>query len=218
MGGGLLFIFGIRHISALVSFTLSIFVTAAILLEFIRGTRVRREMSGEGYLKAFFTLLRRNKRRYGGYIVHLGVILVFVGVTGKAFKSEKVATLAQGESLTIKDYTLRYENRSEYPTQNKHVVATTLSVYKEGKKVGVLTPAKNFYKGQEQPTTEVDVLSTLKEDLFIILAGYDEERATFKAIINPLIIWMWIGGYVLTLGGIIVLWPDKKRRKGTKKK
>ncbi|NOX97096.1 MAG: heme lyase CcmF/NrfE family subunit [Nitrospirae bacterium] len=211
VGGGLLFVLGIRNTTALISFTLSIFVTATILLEFIRGTKARREMTGEGGIKAFLSLVWKNKRRYGGYIVHLGIIFIFVGVTGSVFKVEKVATLVKGESLTIKDYTLRYNGLSRYPTQNRYVIAATLSVYKEGKKIGILTPRKNFYEGQDQPTTEVAVRSTLKEDLFVILAGYEGEKATFKAIINPLMVWMWIGGYVLSLGGVIILWPDRKR-------
>ncbi len=215
-GGIVLFIMGIRNTLALISFTLSIFVATTILTEFIRGTMARREMTGEGRLKAFFTLIRKNKRRYGGYVVHIGIILIFIGVTGKAFKSEKVVTLTKGESSTVKNYTLRYDSYSEYPTRNKYIVATTLSIYKEGKKVGILTPEKDFYKGQEQPSSEVAIRSTLEEDLYVILAGYKNGSATFKIIINPLMSWMWIGGYVLVLGGIIVLWPDRKRRKGAK--
>lgn len=215
VGGTTLFLLGIKHPYALISFALSSFVTATIVLEFYRGARARHKMAKEGYLRAFFSLIWRNKRRYGGYIIHIGVVMIFVAIIGSsAFKSEKQATLKRGESLTIKEYTLRYENMSSYPTQNKYVVATTLSVYNQGKKVEMLTPEKNFHRGQEQPTTEVAIRSTLEEDLYVILAGYDRDgTATFKVLINPLVAWLWIGGVVLAIGTIIVMWPDKREKR-----
>lgn len=215
IGGIIVFRWTIQHPYALVSFTLSIFVAATIIIEFFRGSKVRREMRREGHLKSFFNLIRRNKRRYGGYIIHIGIVLIFVGITGSsAFKSEKLVTLKKGESLTIKDYELRFENLSSYPTQNKYVTAATLSVYRKGKKLGTLRPERNLHRNQEQPTTEVAIRSTLVEDLYVILAQHDEDgRATFKVLINPLIVWMWIGGFVLAGGAMIVMWPDKREKR-----
>ncbi len=176
---------------------------------------MRRKMRREGYIKSFFNLTRNNKRRYGGYIIHIGIVLIFVGITGSsAFKVEKVETLAKGESLTIKGYQLKYEDFSSYPTQNKYVTAATLSVYRRGKKLATLRPEKNLHRNQEQPTAEVAIRSTLREDLYVILAQYDQDgRATFKVLINPLIMWMWIGGFILTGGAIIVMWPDKREKR-----
>jgi len=216
IGGIIIFGWTTQHPWALTSFTLSIFAAAAIIMEFIRGTKVRREMKREGYLKSFFNLIRRNKRRYGGYIIHIGIVLIFVGITGSsAFKSEKLVTLEKGESLTIKGYELKYENFSSYPTQDRYVAAATLSVYRKGKKLGTLRPERNLYRNQEQPTTEVAIRSTLVEDLYVILAQYEEDvRATFKVLINPLFVWVWIGGFVVLAGGaIVVMWPNKREKR-----
>jgi cytochrome c-type biogenesis protein CcmF len=209
--GIVLYVFGIKHIPALFSFVFSIFVFATIILEFYRGTKARSKMTKENYIKAFFNLIWRNKRRYGGYIVHIGVILIFVGATGKAFKYEKIATLKKGEKMKVKNYTLRYDNYSTYSTQQKEVFITTMTVFKNNKKIGVVRPEKDYYKNQDQPTTEVAVFTTLKEDLFIILAEINENNAvTFKTIINPLIVWLWLGGFVIFFGGLLVLLPDKR--------
>lgn len=216
IGGTIIFGWTIQHPWALTSFTLSIFVVATIIMEFIRGTKVRREMKREGYLKSFFNLIRRNKRRYGSHIIHIGIVLIFVGITGSsAFKSEKLVTLEKGESLTIKGYELKYENFSSYPTQDRYVTAATLSLYRKGKKLGTLRPERNLYRNQEQPTTEVAIRSTLVEDLYVILVQYEEDgRATFKVLINPLMVWIWIGGFVVLAGGVIVvMWPNKREKR-----
>lgn len=214
IGGIVILAWGVRHPYALISYILSIFVAATIIIEFVRGSKARRKMRREGYLKSFFNLTRGNKRRYGGYIIHIGIVLLFVGITGSsAFKVEKVETLAKGESLTIKNYQLKYEDFSSYPTESKQVTTVTLSVYREGKKVATLRPAKNLFRNQEQPTTEVAIRSTLREDLYVILAEYDQDgRVTLKVLINPLVMWMWIGGFVLSGGAIIVMWPDKREK------
>ncbi len=204
---------GMREIYAIISFSLAGFVVATIVSEFYRGTRARREISGRGWSAAFRSLVARNRRRYGGYIVHFGVVLLFIGATGKAFVKETKVTLAKGETARIGEYTLTYRGKSTYPNRNRFVVAAPLEVTKNGKSLGTLIPQKRFYKTAEQPTTEVAIRSTLKEDLYIILAGYDEEKASFKFILNPLTAWLWIGGVVMTLGTIIAIWPDKNERR-----
>jgi cytochrome c-type biogenesis protein CcmF len=125
---------------------------------------------------------------------------------------EKQIALNKGDSFRIKNYTVRYDSLSRYPTANKEVVAATLSVYNAGKRVALLTPEKNLHKGQDQAATEVDIHSTLKEDLYVILAGYEGETATFKVLVNPLVVWIWIGGGVMGLGTIVALFPDRRRR------
>jgi cytochrome c-type biogenesis protein CcmF len=160
-------------------------------------------------------MVNRNKRRYGGYIVHVGVVLIFVGITGSAFKVEKQATVNKGESFTIKNYTLRYETLTRYPTANKEVVAASLSVFNGGEKMGVLYPEKNFHQGHDQPATEVAIHSTLKEDIYVVLAGYEEDTVTFKVLVTPLVIWIWIGGTVMALGTIFAMLPDRRKLRGT---
>lgn len=214
VGGIVLYLSGIRQLYPFLSFTISLFVIATIFLDFYRGGRARKEITGGSFPGPLWALLTRNKRRYGGYIVHLGIVLIFVGITGSAFKMEKQITVNKGDSFEIKNYTIRYDSLARYPTANKEVVAVTLSVYNAGKRVAVLTPEKNLHRGQDQPATEVAIHSTLKEDLYVILAGYEGETVTFKVLVNPLVVWIWIGGGVMGLGTIVALFPDRRRRSG----
>ncbi|MEE8448595.1 MAG: heme lyase CcmF/NrfE family subunit [Thermodesulfobacteriota bacterium] len=205
---------GMRNGYGIISFSLSVFVVTTILLEFLRGASARHRLTGESYLTSLFNLTRRNKRRYGGYIIHFGVILMVLGITGVMnFKVEKEASLRQGQTLTFNQYTVRYGGLTSWKEPHRDVVAATLNIYNGGKRVATLKPEKAFHKGQDQPTTEVAILSTFKEDFYAILAGWDDQgTAQFKFLINPLVIWLWIGGGVITLGAIMVMWPDRRRR------
>ena len=214
IGGVVILRWTIQHPYALISFVLAIFVAATIIIEFARGTKARKEMTKEGYLKSFFSLITRNKRRYGGYIIHIGMVCLFVGITGSsAFKVEKLETIRKGESFTIKDYQLELVGVDSYPTQNKYITSATIAVHREGKKIGTLRPEKNFYPSQEQSFTEVALRSTLKEDLYVILTQYSEDgSATFKVVVSPLIMWMWLGGVVLVAGTILAMWPGRREK------
>ncbi len=207
--------YGLRELYPIISYTFCIFVTVTILMEFWRGTIARRKTSGENYLLALGRLIWKNKRRYGGYVVHIGVILCFIGITGSsAYKQEKQITVKPGESFTIGDYTLKYEKYSSYPTQSKVVTAAIVSVFKDGKKIDVLTPEKNLhFKSSDQPVTEISLHWNLKEDLYLLLAGFSGEgMVTFKVLVNPLMVWIWIGGIVMAIGSIIAIWPDKRKK------
>ncbi len=208
-----LFILGIREWYALVAFAVCSFVLFTILYEWFRGTRARHRMRTENYLKAFWGLIGSNRPRYGGYIVHIAIILIAIGIIGSSFYNvEKEATLIPGESITIKNYTLTYENMDNYQTQSKTVVTATLSVYNQGKLIGKLIPEKYFHRSYEQPVTEVAIRSTLIEDLYVILIGWDEDGTTaFKVLVNPLVNWIWIGGVVFVLGGLIAFWPERRK-------
>ncbi|HEY81907.1 MAG TPA: heme lyase CcmF/NrfE family subunit [Dehalococcoidia bacterium] len=212
--GIVLFILGIRQWLALVALPLCGFVLFTILYEWWRGTRARHRMRSENYLKAFWGLIMTNRPRYGGYIVHIGVIIMAVGIIGSSlYGVEKEATLTQGESMSIEDYTLTYENMDFYETESKAVVTATLLVSNQGKLLGRLLPEKYFHRSFEQPVTEVAIRSTLVEDLYVILVGWDEDGTTaFKVLVNPLVNWIWIGGVVLVLGGLIAFWPEWRRQ------
>ena len=210
--GVVLFALGIRHVYALIALSLSAFVTATIVSEFYRGARVRRRKSGHGWIRSFAELVGRNRRRYGGYIVHFGVVLFVVGATGSAFVTEKEAVLGEGESVQVGDYTLTYEGMSTYTSLNRQVFAATLDVSKGGRSVGTSVPQKRLYRTWDQPTTEPAILSTLVEDLYVILIGFTDQGARFKILINPLMVWLWIGGVVLTVGTLIALWPTEAKR------
>lgn len=213
----ILFWAGIKQSYVLFIFFLCLFVVFTILLEVLRGTRARHRTTGRNYAAALVNLIWRNKPRYGGYVVHLGIILIAVGiVSSSVYKAEESATLAYGESMYINDYALTYEDLTSYPTATKVVVTATLSVYNgKGDKLGVVAPAKIFHQRQEQPVTEVAIRTTLREDLYVILTGWEGEMATFKVFVNPMVVWMWIGGGVLLVGTVVAFWPDAREKRKT---
>ena len=208
----ILFVFGIRTVYTLISYALCIFVSATLFLEFFYGAQTRHSVFKEGYHKALWNLVVRNKRRYGGYVVHFGVVLVFIALSANTFNSEKQITLKKGESFSFKGYKIRYDSLVDYPTATKHVVAATLSLFDNDHRQAVLTPEKTLFKNQEQPTTEVAIHTTLKEDLYVILAGYGADWITLKVLINPLVVWLWIGGVIMGIGTLIVMLPDRRRK------
>ncbi len=216
VGAALLYLLQIRSFIALTTLTLCIFVSINLFLEFFTGMRTRHSLLKEGYLQALWNLVARNKRRYGGHIIHFGVVLLFMAMSGSAFNMEKQITVNKGESFKIKQYTLKYDGLSEYPTAGKDRAVATLTVFNDNHKLGILSPEKALFRGQEQPTTEVAIHTTLKEDLYVILAGYGKDWATFKVLVNPLVVWLWIGGGIMSLGTVIVMLPDRRKRKKIK--
>lgn len=211
IGGFVIFFSGITQTYPLMSFTLALFVLLSISSEFYRSAGARKRMAGENVVKAAWSIVTRNKRRYGGYIVHVGMALIFVGITGNALKTEIQATVKKGETFEIKNYTLRYEGLSRYPTAQMDVVVAALSVFSGGEKITVLNPEKNFHRGQDQTASEVAIYTTLKEDLYAILAGWEDDVATFKVLVNPLVAWLWIGGIVMGLGTLFAMLPNYKK-------
>lgn len=212
----ILLIAGMRHLYALISFALSVFVTITIVTEFHRGAVARGHTNGESYLVALWRLLMKNKRRYGGYVVHFGMVLIFIGVTGAAFTEEAEKQLKPGETLQIRNYELVYQDTKQFEDANKVVIESSVVVKRDGKMLDTIFPQKHFYIVQEQPTTEVALFSNLREDLYVVLGEHQAETnaATFHVYLNPLVTWVWLGGMVLTIGTIITLLPDARERTG----
>jgi cytochrome c-type biogenesis protein CcmF len=210
-----LFALGVRGFYALLSFSLSAFVLATIAREFYRGTRAIRTKSERGWSGSLVTLISRNRRRYGGYLIHVGVVLAFVGATGKAFVRETKVTLAVGESAEVGDYTLTFRGISQFQNLNRTGIAANIDVSRDGEAIGEILPQKRFYGNSEQPTTEPAIRSNLAEDLYAILVEYSDGRATFKFLVNPLMAWLWIGGLVLTAGTLVAMWPEGTGRRST---
>ncbi len=208
-----LYLLNIRSFYSLTSFSFCIFVMITLVLEFMNGTKTRHKVFKESYIKALWNLVATNKRRYGGYIIHVGVVLTFLAFTGNAFNTEAQVSLKKGEFFDVSKYRLRYDGLSNYPTANKHSVVAALTLFNKGHEKTVLLPEKALYRNQDQPTSEVAIHTSLKEDLYVILAGYDEDVATFKVLVNPLVVWLWIGGVVMAVGTIIVMLPDRRKRK-----
>ncbi|HEX9666639.1 MAG TPA: heme lyase CcmF/NrfE family subunit [Thermodesulfobacteriota bacterium] len=212
----ILLLFGMRHIYALISFGLCAYVTATVFVEYYRGIRVR-VRRGENYLRAFGRLISKNRRRYGGYIVHLGVVLVVIGITGSSvFVKQKEATLKTGESMSVGDFTLRFDDLNQYTTDAKHGTAASLSVFDGERKIGAMAPEKNLYKysGNREinQETEVAILSSFTHDLYVILSNFQDGSASFRVLINPMVSWIWAGGVVLLLGAIVIMWPTPSKK------
>jgi len=210
---------GMRDFYALMAIALGAFVAATVVQEFARGTRARHRQYDEPYALALGRLLGRNRRRYGGYIVHTGMVILFIAFAGMAFKSETEATLRPGESTVLKSpygwtYTFTHLGVSQYDALNRQVTAATLEIARDGKRLGVLTTEKRQHvdglgRPTFQPSTEVGIRSDLREDLYVVLAGLvnGTEQAVFRFTINPLVWWVWYGGMIVALGGLIVMWP-----------
>jgi len=212
--GVVIFVMGVKEPFALLSFTVCAFVASSILWEFLRGTIARRRSIGEDYLLAFRRLMAKNRRRYGGYLVHLSMVIITMGVVGSSiYQTEYQVTLAEGETVTVKDYTLEHEGFWVENSPAKHRFATPLGVYRGDRRIATLVPEKNFHWNVEQWVTEVAIRTSLKEDFYVILAGFAEDgSATFQILINPLVVWLWIGGGLLLLGTTVALWPEAKGR------
>ncbi len=207
-----LLLIGIRQWLPMLFFFSSAFVLATVYLEFSRGTQARMAMVRDPAPVAFLRLVERNKRRYGGFIIHTGVAILFVGIAASSFfKIEKDVTLKPGTFFTAGDYTIHYRDLREMNDPHKQVVRAGMEIYKGDKALGFVYPERHFYKNQDQPTTEVALLSLLKEDVYLILTGWDENAtASFKIYINPLVGLIWRGGLIMALGGLIVLLPNFK--------
>ena len=210
---------GLRDFYPLVALSLAGFVLGTVAQEFYRGIRARMSLHGEQMLLALAHLIARNRRRYGGYIVHVGIVIYFVAFTGLAFKVKHETVLLPGAVDTIRSpfghtYTLTHLGVSQYTRLNRHVSVATLEVRLDGKRLGTITSEKRQYVDSfDQPTfepaTEIGLRSTLREDLYVVYAGSPDgtEAARYTIMINPLVTWFWIGCGVLTIGGLITMWP-----------
>jgi cytochrome c-type biogenesis protein CcmF len=193
------------------------FTATVTLLEFWRGMRARHRSTGESYARALWTLFGRNRRRYGGYLIHFGVIMMALGVVGtQFFQTETQRNLAVGETLTISslltgEYALTYQGLRKLPAPDDvSRSGATLTVVRGGREIGELHPTHDFFIPQQQPMTIPAVRYSLIEDVYVIVAGWEDggATATFKAYVNPLINWLWIGGFVFILGTAVAAWPD----------
>lgn len=208
---------GMRNPSVMACLALCAFVAAAIVEEFCRGAWARRRARGESWPKAVANLVGRNKRRYGGYIVHFAVVLMFAGFAGNAFNLEAVQRLETGESMHIGDYTLKVAGYSEGETPNYDFGRVALEVFRNDARIRTLEPERRMFKtGSRQVTTTVALHSTPKEDLYVVFAGVTGGGRVFeiRANVNPLVYWIWVGAALMVLGTAIALLPDPQAVSG----
>lgn len=209
-----------------VTVALSAFNVAVIIQEFVRGTRARQSSmqkkgEPEGALLALGRLVARSRRRYGGYVVHLGIVAMFLGFVGTAWSIDSEVALSPGQSHRVAGYDLRYTGTrmcpgsascspEEQATKGRRMLFATLEVARDGRQLALLEPAKFIYQSPPQTTTEVALLRGLRDDLYTVLAVADPQtrRATFSIHVNPFVSWIWVGLLVLMTGCVVSLWPE----------
>ena len=207
------------HPASIFGLWLVSFVLLTILTEFWKGVRARMQGRGENLFLALSRLIGRNHRRYGGYVIHLGVVMIALGVIGDAyFKQETQGTLTVGQSLTVAGYSLRFEGLNSYPgTDGREVIEANTTLLKNGQTVRPMQPRRDFFIVQEQPVTVPAVYATAGTDVYIMLLDWQDDgrSATFKIYINSLINWVWAGGVIMMLGTLIAAWPPRDGQKET---
>jgi cytochrome c-type biogenesis protein CcmF len=206
-----LFAGGVRRPYPLISFGFCLFVALTVLLEFFKGGRAIAVKNSMNLVRAMVELTYRNTRRYGGYLVHMGIVLMFIGFTGHAFNLNEVKELNMGDHLRIGTYDLKMADLQQGQTENYQWHRASLDVYKNGAFLGKLEPEKRFYTASKQGTSEVGIRQRPNEDLYLNFGGMsdDNQRPVIQAYVFPLVSWIWIGGLVLVGGTLICLVPSK---------
>jgi cytochrome c-type biogenesis protein CcmF len=204
---------GIRHPYALISFALCTFVAWTIVAEFYKGARAIRARTGANWLAATIELTHRNTRRYGGYVVHMGIVFMFIGFTGAAFNKDTTQEVVVGDTIRLGHYALKVTELKEGETPNYSWHRAAIEVYKDGRKIDTLHPERRFYPASRQGTSEVAIRRRLNQDLYLNFAGMseDNQRAVIQAYIFPLVSWIWLGAVVLFGGTLLCLIPSKVR-------
>jgi cytochrome c-type biogenesis protein CcmF len=202
---------GVRHFYALVSFFIAGFVLVTIVSEFARGVAARRRGRDESVPAALANLVRKNKRRYGGYVVHLAIVIIFVGFSGQAFNFETRGAMLPGDRMAVRDYELVLDERTDGENDNYAFSTAYISVLKNGKDVTRVSAEKRFYKSSQQGTSEVAIYSTLPEDLYVVYTGNtDDNRSLIQVYLNPLVSWVWIGSILMALGTVLTIIPEQR--------
>ena len=222
--GVLLVVFGMRDVAAIIAYVFAAFVAMTVIQEFYKGVGARMRMYGEGIFTGFTHLVSRNRRRYGGYIVHMGVVVIFAAFAGLAFKKEFDLTLKDGDAKELTDpygHKWRFVSQgiSQYDLLNRQVTALALDLTRDGKSAGVLTTEKRQHVDSRgaptfEPSTEVGIRESWQQDVYVVLAGVrDDQSAEIRVTFNPLVRWVWLGGGLMALGGLIVMWPQAERKR-----
>lgn len=203
------------HFYSLMALSLAALVTATIVGEFWRGGRVIARQQHTNILAGMVQITRRNTRRYGGYLVHFGVVLIIIGFAGLPFNQDKEQEMGFDDTMQIGGYTLVCQSYTQDDTPNYSSEWAVLDVYKNGKKIDTMFPERRFYKASEQPSTIVANCSRSNEDLYLVYTGRNPEsgKPIIKAHVNPLVMWIWVGVVVVGFGTVLTLIPDLKLRR-----
>ncbi len=217
---GVLMGFGVVHPYALLSFGLCTFVMGTIVSEFYKGAGAIRAKTGQNWFSAIVELTHRNTRRYGGYIVHVAIVAMFIGFTGAAFNKDRAVDVQQGESFEVGRYTLQVRSVETGENENYRWGHAVIDAFDGGKQVTTLRPERRIYKRREEPASVVAIRRGLREDLYLNFAGMTPEgdKAVIQAYVFPLVGWIWIGFWILLLGTGVCLIPSKVRLQYAKTK
>jgi cytochrome c-type biogenesis protein CcmF len=202
---------GVRVWTSGICFALCGFVMGTICQEFWRGARVRQSTTGTDLFTALIGLVARNKRRYGGYIVHVGIVLMFLGFAGEGFKQDEQVLLRPGQQAQVGDFTVRLDAVRVTDDGQKQMITGHTTVFRDGQEIARLYPAKWFFrKHEDQPTTEVAIRRSFAEDLYLVMPAFslEEQSASMEIVVNPLVNWVWVGFAFLALGTGIALLPE----------
>jgi cytochrome c-type biogenesis protein CcmF len=206
---------GARGIYAILAFAFVGYAAMGNLREYWIGMRARHRAHGEGWVTALLRLIRGNRRRYGGYLAHIGALFVALGITASsAFRTEREATLLPGQTLTVAGNTVRLKNVWGREEPQRSVIGTTLDVLgKDNAVIGTVEPRMNYYHVSDQPVPTPDVRSSLRGDLYVNLMAFETSgaNATVKVIVEPLVPWIWFGGFVIVVGAIIGMFHGQGR-------
>jgi cytochrome c-type biogenesis protein CcmF len=202
---------GVRARGAVLAFALCGFVAGTVALEFVRGIRIRQAYQAEGVARALVTLVAQNQRRYGGYIVHLGILLLFAGITGSSvFSTQRLVTLRPGDAVQIAEYRVRFDGLQQATRHGALVITARLRAFSGGRDLGALEARRNLFLTTEDSTSDIALRSTPRDDLYVTLTGWTADgEATIRLLVNPLVMWMWAGGLVLTAGAVVTMLPEQ---------
>jgi cytochrome c-type biogenesis protein CcmF len=213
VSAALFFALGVRSALAVLSLALTAFVAATIGVDYVRATRARLR-TGDGLLPALGGLLLRHNRRYGGFVIHLGILVIAVGVTGsQAWSVQREATLQKGQVVELGGYKFQFDGLAAREASNHVLVESTFTVTNGAAGARELRPAKKFYPQEQSPIAHVDYHLGLIDDLYLVLGDFarDGSQATVKVQVNRMVSWIWIGGLVLTLGTVLAILPERKK-------
>jgi cytochrome c-type biogenesis protein CcmF len=210
--GAVVFALGLREFYSLICIILCVFVAATIVMEFYRGTRVVRARTGLSWASSAVDLTLRNTRRYGGYIVHMGMVLIFVGLAGAAFNKDVQKEMKLGSTLQIGRYNLLLQSFESHPERNYTAERMIIEVSENNKPKMMLYPERRFFPTNEESGTMVAIYSTLRDDLYVVYAGQspDTQTPVIHAYLNPLVKWVWLGGAIVVMGTFVALLPNRR--------
>ena len=207
----------IGYLYSLMAISLAVLVLATVASEFLRGARVISNHTGDSLVSSVAHLWRRNTRRYGGYIVHIGVVIAVIGLAGAAFNKNVEKEMGPGDNLEIGKYTVTFRSPTQDDTPNEFRESAIMDVFKDGRSIGTMYPTRRFFKASQQANTVPSIKSTILEDLYVVYAGHnaDSPRPVMNVHLNPLVSWLWAGWLIIVVGTLLALVPNEAAVKVT---